>query len=212
MGWQASYRLSGKCTLSLTPAWPLPALPWHSVISEGEVPPRPYCLLGHLAPSLPTRGLEVVGWGECWCWGALDPLNLGEGRSACLSSLGVYPELRAVAWVAPLTGLWRRPGRKEVQSWHWPTLLGQDWGLWGRSFPGTRGARAEDGAEAGFHSCGQGRRVVMCPSLTLLTVVYGGVEWAWERVAFRQFELFFPGSGTAAKTQACLLPLRQLCP
>lgn len=189
-----------------------PSSDYHGILSSQRVKcPQGHtaCWVTWLLPCPPGAwGLEVVGWGECWCWGALDPLNLGEGRSACLSSLGVYPELRAVAWVAPLTGLWRRPGRKEVQSWHCPTLLGQDWGLWGRSFPGTRGAQAEDGAEAGFHSCGRGRRVIMCPSLALLTVVYGrggvgkGRGWHLDSLSFS-----FQG---VAPQQ--IHPLRQLCP
>lgn len=42
------------------------------------------------------------------------------------------------------------------------------------------------------------------------------VWWGWGgqgvRVAFRQFELFFPGSEPQQRHRACLLPPRQLCP
>ena len=48
--------------------------------------------------------------------GGSDPWNLGEGKSARLSSWGVCPGLRAVAQVAPLARLWRPPGRKELQN------------------------------------------------------------------------------------------------
>lgn len=44
-----------------------------TLATEAMLPEGP--ALGHLAPSLPTRGLglELVGRGECWCSGALTP-------------------------------------------------------------------------------------------------------------------------------------------
>lgn len=131
VGRQAYYRLSGKWYPWLDTGLAPASSDFHGILSSQRVKPHQTTLVPEaVLPAGGAWGLEGVGGGECWCWGALDPLNLGEGRSACLSSLGVYPELRAVAWVAPLAGLWRCPGRKEVQSWHCPTLLGQDWG-WG---------------------------------------------------------------------------------
>lgn len=80
-------------------------------------------------------------------------------------------------------------------------------GVGGQEFPRNQGSRAEDGAEAGFHNCGQGRRGGHVP---LPPSPHCSVWWGWggqgARVAFRQFELFFPGSGTAAKTQGLPAP------
>lgn len=146
------------------------------------------------------------GGRECWCWGALDPLNLGEGRSHA-----------SPAWVCTLScGQW--PGRHLLQGSDTPgeegdaelalpDFAGSGPGLREQEFPGTKGAQAEDGAEAALTTVGEREGVVMVrlPLASLLRVGW----WWWGsgvRAAFRQFELFFPGSGTAAKTQGLSAP------
>lgn len=116
VGGQAYYRLSGKWYPWLDTGLAPPSSEFHGILSSQRVKPHQTTLVPTaVLPAGGTWGLEGMG-GECWCWGALDPLNLGEGRSACLSSLGVDPELRAVAWVAPLAGLWRCRGERRCRA------------------------------------------------------------------------------------------------
>lgn len=135
---------------------------WRSVTSEPTSLARPHTIFGRPRWSLRPGSLQGGAVGSsgppgspparqgptAWRWwdgepaglGGSDPRNLGVGRSACLSSWGVCPGLRAVAQEAPLAGLWRRPGRTEVQSGHCPSLWGQGWGLRGQEFPGNQGS------------------------------------------------------------------------
>lgn len=138
-------------------------------------------------------------------------MNLGEGRSACLSSLSVYPELRAVARVAPLAGLWRCRGGRRCRAGT-ARLCWVRTGGW--SFPGTRGAGLRMEQRQAFITVDEGEGVVMCPSLTLLTVVYGGGGvgkgrgWHLDSLSFS-----FQGVAPQQRHRACLPPApRQLCP
>lgn len=99
------------------------------------------------------------------------------------------------------------PGEEGGAELALPDFAGSGLGTGGQEFPRNQGSRAEDGAEAGFHNCGRGRRGGHVP---LPPSPHCSVWWGWggqgARVAFRQFELFFPGSGTAAKTQGLPAP------
>lgn len=117
------------------------------------------------------------GGGECWCWGALEPLNLGEGRSACLASLGVYPERRAVAWWHLLQGS-ETPGEEGGAELALPDFAGSGLGPEGPGVsqePGEPGLRMEQ--RQAFTTVGEGSGRGAPPSLSsLLRMV--GVGWA----------------------------------
>lgn len=76
-----------------------------------------WAALGYLVPSLPTGGLWPGGGGRgrvlvLGGGGTPYPPESSGRRSTCLSSLGMCPGLRAVAWAAPLVGLWRLLGKE----------------------------------------------------------------------------------------------------